>query len=258
MMYCSKCGSHNRDGVKYCMSCGNKLASTTTEPQIDSEQTYNYQNNEPVRTVDKYSNFNASTVKEIKDGKVSIIIGIISLIISPFLNILMSPLAIVGIIFGVNARKEGKAGIILNVISLVFAVAVLIIFGYILQDEFGLKDNYVGSYKCGGYYSEMSYDDFKYDVSLDLNRDKTFKMIYYNNATGDSIIKGTYEVEDNTGDSKSKKYSITMNATERNVQGQLKTEPYTTKYSYVAAAEHEDYVFLMNELSYTMYWCKKQ
>lgn len=95
-MYCPNCGKKIKDNDQYCNKCGNAIQQEVT-------------------------------IKQKKDKNVSLIIGIISIIGSIIVNILIIPLAVIGIIIGIKDNK--KDGIILNIIASLLA---LIIFSLIV------------------------------------------------------------------------------------------------------------------------------
>lgn len=135
-MYCKKCGSPLAPTDLFCRNCG------TAVNQVNEENVNNGQALNKINTNEQGNYF--VQAKEInknnnKFGVASLIIGIISLILSYFLNFLILPLAITGLILGLRCKvKDGKrtAGITLNLISIIFIIVVLIIAAIFMPDIF--------------------------------------------------------------------------------------------------------------------------
>ena len=113
MEICSKCGKKLKKGELFCSECGTKVK------------------NSDINT--KKVNNNKSTKKN-KEGLLtaSLVIGIIAIIFSAVLNVLIVPVAILGLIFGIvgkSSKGKGKkiAGIILNSFALFIAVIVFVV-----------------------------------------------------------------------------------------------------------------------------------
>lgn len=88
-------------------------------------------------------------------GTASLVIGIISVVSSLLCNVLIVPLAIVGLIFGIISKTKGGkkiAGIILNICGIVLPFIILV-FGIIL---FTAPSNYNARYRGEGY--TLTYD----------------------------------------------------------------------------------------------------
>lgn len=140
---------------------------------------------------------------------VSLVIGIISIVLSFLINILILPLAILGLILGVvNITKKGKkiTGIILNAIAIVLSIIVLLILVFItknldLSSLFGkfinelnykTSNNYVaGEYNCTDYMGNPG----DYIATLHLNKDNTFLYGPYDDLKN-NYAKGTYSYTD--------------------------------------------------------------
>lgn len=188
-MFCQNCGTENPEGSAFCKGCGSALkiapvpaAEPVVEPvaatpvtEIPNDTQTNYT---PVPTKDPGKGF----------GIAAMIMGILSLVttgcccmcVAYFSPLIGLPFAILGLIFGIVARKKSKsaglknpmatAGIITSVVCLVICVILGILF--LLYMLFGIgvaifesaqtvpndmiRPNYGESY--GGSYSG-SFDD---------------------------------------------------------------------------------------------------
>ena len=103
MKSCPKCKQELNENEVFCTNCGYKLEKQKRKEGL---------------------------------GTASLIIGIIALVFSFILNILILPLAIIGLILGiVNKVKHGKkiSGIILNSVSIVVSIIVFIILVVVLS-----------------------------------------------------------------------------------------------------------------------------
>lgn len=112
-MNCKKCNSILNETDKFCTVCGAKIDNLDS----NNQQVYN-----------NLINDNNKINKVSKKGLVSIILGIISLILSFIINILVFPIALVGLIFGIVDKKV--AGIILNSIALFFSFIIVFVIGF--------------------------------------------------------------------------------------------------------------------------------
>ena len=126
-MKCNYCGADNKEGAKFCASCGAELKEKKKE-EVKVEKVEVKEVKEPVKET------KPSTVK---DGKAtaSLVLGICGLIIW----CLTLPLTIVGLILGIASKeRSGKrtAGIVINSIGLALSIIALIImfmFGAIIN-----------------------------------------------------------------------------------------------------------------------------
>lgn len=138
-MFCTNCGKQLEPGAEYCTSCGAKVGN------VPNEVNQNMASGEPVNTpqsdvvvmptnvnnsMDTNTVNNADTTQPVKDVKstISLIIGIVAIILSFFLNVLMLPLGIVGLILGLISKEKGGkkiAGIVLNIISIIIPIAII-------------------------------------------------------------------------------------------------------------------------------------
>lgn len=239
-MYCKKCGSSLAPTDLFCRNCG------TAVNQVNEENTNNIQtSNQSCLTSDK-SNYSveqksSSNKKTDKLGIISLIIGIISLILIPFFNFLILPLAIIGLILGIRCKtKDGKrvAGIIINIISIIFIiVATTIILNSdlfkktlkeTLKKYYSSKDEYyvVGKYNCA-----TTANSNEYSVSLHLNANGTFVYGPYGDLNN-NYAKGRYIYEykhKTNNDGNLKYYLLTMKG---------------TKEEYIVDGKPSDYGFV--------------
>lgn len=109
MKNCPKCGVELADDVTFCTECGEKLIEVEAAPEAEVV---------------------AETPVEAPKSKVSLILGIVSLVLTfvPIIGFVYPITAIVGLVFGVKETKAGgkKVGLILNIVALViFALSIL-------------------------------------------------------------------------------------------------------------------------------------
>lgn len=121
-MKCNYCGADNKEGSKFCVSCGAELKEkkTTKSEEIKVEK----QEVKEVKPEVKAEPVKANTTK---DGKAtaSLVLGICSLIIW----CLTFPLSLIGLILGIASKeRSGKrtAGIVINAIGLALSLCVLL------------------------------------------------------------------------------------------------------------------------------------
>ena len=99
-MYCSKCGVENKNSNKYCYNCGNKL--------------------------DIKRSVTSSGYKE-----TSLVLGIICLISSIFLNIIGFIPGIISLVYGNKYKKESGSygtGFVLSIIGMIISIIEVILF----------------------------------------------------------------------------------------------------------------------------------
>ena len=115
-MKCNYCGADNKEGAKFCASCGAELKEKKKE-EVKVEKVEVKEVKEPVKV----------STDKVKDGKAtaSLVLGICGLIIW----CLTFPLSLIGLILGIASKeRSGKrtAGIVLNAIGLVLSTICLI------------------------------------------------------------------------------------------------------------------------------------
>lgn len=112
-MYCKNCGNANTTEDKFCKNCG-----TSVENNINNQPTM-------VNTNNKWE-------------KPSKVIGIISVIAVFLFQILIIPLAIVGLVLGLKTKKitnKINPGIILNLIAIIIAIPIFMIYDHVLLND---------------------------------------------------------------------------------------------------------------------------
>ena len=128
-MKCNKCGLENQEG-KFCTNCGNKLEETPTEVS------------EGVNVEKTNSNANKGL------ATASLVIGIISLVFSIFVNILIIPLALTGLILGIVGlvkKQKATVGVVLSSIS-IFLSLLIFLFLFKITNEHRKLRNYLIKY----------------------------------------------------------------------------------------------------------------
>lgn len=196
------------------------------------------------------NNSNNSSVNEKiivdKKDKISLIIGIVSVVLSFLLNLFVIPLSIVGLIFGIKSKIKSKnriIGIILNISSIIIAFVIFLIGVFILNSS-GKTQKYYGS----GYELEYNRDwtitelsggqealEYKYQNSYFIPIGKSTLTEYTNNLNCDFDESGCREslyniFYDNWNtDMLSKNLHLYKDS---NLFNHLKDDIYYAKYDY--------------------------
>ncbi len=118
-MKCNYCGADNKEGAKFCASCGAELKEKKKETKKEETKEVKEIKTEPVKV---------ETKEQVTDGKAtaSLVLGICSLLIWCLTFIL----SLIGLILGIASKeRSGKrtAGIVLNSIGLFFSTITIII-----------------------------------------------------------------------------------------------------------------------------------
>lgn len=239
-MYCDKCGTTNSEQAKFCKACGSELLNNSFQQQ-------NYNNNPQEK-------------REKENGKISIILGIISLILGPLLCLIAMPLSIVGTVLATKAKDKGTIGLIINVISLLLSLIYIAIFSitifYVLREMY-TKNVYSNTYICGDYYEGITLDKISNNIIFDLKKDNTF-IIQYEYPDGSGKIEGSYKttnIEYNSNNTDSYKYTIELDATSRFIDNEKVEGPYQTEY--IIEVNNNNEALIQNTISYSKYLCKK-
>lgn len=181
-----------------------------------------------------------------KKDKISLIIGIVSVVLSFLLNLFVIPLSVVGLIFGIKSKIKSKnriIGIILNISSIIIAFVIFLI-GVFILNSFGKTQKYYGS----GYELEYNRDwtitelsggqealEYKYQNSYFIPIGKSTLTEYTNNLNCDFDESGCREslyniFYDNWNtDMLSKNLHLYKDS---NLFNHLKDDIYYAKYDY--------------------------
>lgn len=169
-MFCTNCGSKINSGEKFCPNCGTKVEEKTAEV-LDVEETttntkpvaneHSLSETQPVMSNvpitdsgNSFENFGqylnqsqqpgaAMAKKQDGMGTASLVIGVISVVLSFVCNVLIIPLAILGLVFGLICKTKGgkkTAGIILNILGIVIPIVILI-FAIVVLNVANLETN---------------------------------------------------------------------------------------------------------------------
>ena len=125
-MKCNYCGADNKEGAKFCASCGAELKEKKKTIKKEEEKV-------EVKEEIKAEPVKVEATAKVRDGKAtaSLVLGICSLLIW----CLTWPLSLIGLILGIASKeRSGKrtTGIVLNAIGLFFSticIIVMFIFG---------------------------------------------------------------------------------------------------------------------------------
>ncbi len=247
-MYCSQCGNSVKSDANFCQHCGaiiNKKQekSTSLEPDF----------NKPYPEQDPLYHSNNNQPKEQNNGKISIIIGAITLILVFILQIFTIPLSIVGLVFGVKYYQQTKKigiGLILNIISLILALPI-----FYTPRFFNSVNPVMGTWNCGSLENST-----QYVITLKLNKDKTFIWNKYGDEKN-NYVKGTFKATDlkkTNHSSQFSYYSVSLDGEEFVQNGILQTEEYKSQYQMGISTEGSKQAVLMNLTTYNTYYCHLQ
>lgn len=181
--------------------------------QENNTNSFVHQNDNTINTEQtNYQDTSNSNQTNNKSGnnleKISITLGIISLILSFFLNFLILPVANTGLILGIINKDKQKIGIVLNSISIFIVILMSAISLFHLNSIFFKSENFIfGKYNCSGtLLTDVS--NRRYLVTLHLNEDNTFLYGPYDDLEN-NYVKGTYTYQSNFGKN-NLYYTITM------------------------------------------------
>ena len=227
-----------------------------------------------------YNNYQGNNNQPKKDnsyGKTSLIIGIVAFILSFFINFLILPLAITGLVLGILSTSSGKkvAGILLNLAAIVVVFTMIFLVLLKIKKDYGFRnflkkiyheleyqasENYiVGKYNCTGV------DDKKdeYLVTLYLNDDNTFTYGPYGDLDNNHV-KGKYTFEDEkktnaSGEFKYFMVTMTGNKADYIVNGKSVDHDFESKMEFgVTKLDGKKQGVIMFLSSYNMYYCYEQ
>lgn len=228
------------------------LNNNQSNNQISNEAPIQFQTNSnaiDLSNINSNNSNNSSVNEKIivdKKDKISLIIGIVSVVLSFLLNLFVIPLSIVGLIFGIKSKIKSKnriIGIILNISSIIIAFVIFLIGVFILNSS-GKKQKYYGS----GYELEYNRDwtitelsggqealEYKYQNSYFIPIGKSTLTEYTNNLNCDFDESGCREslyniFYDNWNtDMLSKNLHLYKDS---NLFNHLKDDIYYAKYDY--------------------------
>ena len=247
-MECSKCGKKLKKGDLFCNGCGAKVKKTNSK-----------ENN---------------TKK--KEGLItaSIVIGIIAILFSVVLNILILPLAILGLIFGIVGKStKGKkiAGIVTNSIAIVVGIIMfsllIVLLASIANDSdnafnntfkkivsAGDEEKIHNTWKCKATSSGVITNN-NYTLTLKFTNDGKFDWRSYINPSrnyviGDYDLKKPYKLDD----SKDRYYEVVLKPKTMYLYG-IRRTPSETKYNLYPGDSDKDTIKLVNQKTNNTYYC---
>lgn len=255
-MYCSNCGAEIKGKGKFCPNCGTEVKETKKE-EVAKKKTVT----EPEKKVEVVTEKKGEGL-----GTASMIIGIISIILSIFLNVLILLIPIVGLILGiVNKANGGKkiSGIVLNIISIVLSIFMFIFFLFLGVSLFssiletGFSSNPVaGKYNCSGFSGQGPSKN--YIVRLELNNDKSFLWGKYGDVSR-NYVRGSYTYVDLYKKNAAGNYSyytVNLDGDVFYQNGIKQSEPYGSTYEFGITKDHgKKQGIMMNTKTYNMYYC---
>lgn len=128
-MYCKKCGAGVENGYNFCKVCGSRIENNNENININQTTTTTNQNEQINYNFKEQPNNINNQTKNTK-AIVSLVLGIICILAVWLLNVLIIPLAIIGLIFGIiEKNKSGikTTGIILNIVSIALSIIIILI-----------------------------------------------------------------------------------------------------------------------------------
>ncbi len=207
-MNCPNCANPLEPNSKFCSKCGFNLENQTTATTVQtiSSVEQNVVNQEFVNAipVSKKKEKSYDTL-----GMISMIVGIIAFLLALFLNVLIIPVAIIGLIMGIISKKKGgikTTGIIFNILAIVGSIVIIVVSilfaltfvkdkehsnsGYIVRLNYKWTENNEGNDNVTFKYFESDAtlspnNDAKLDslvscdFSLDSCKDTMYDALYY-------------------------------------------------------------------------------
>ena len=186
-MYCTSCGNKLKNNSNYCNKCGKKIINKEIETKTNEDYKI-----------------------------VCMIIGIISIIGAIIFNIIILPLAIIGMIISIKYHQ--KTSLIMNIIASIISVIIFIIILLFISTTFNfIKKDYNGSVHKYNYSNDDKYDykyddDYKYSNEINItgtwylyadNKIKEDTYYKFNSnktltyVTNNSTYTGTYSISNN-------------------------------------------------------------
>lgn len=135
-MFCKNCGKELNENESFCGECGTKVVPETQNVG-NIENTNNNPINEPKSQTYNVNNISSTQENKKDDMKglkvASLVLGIIAVVFSFFINLFILPFAIIsltlGIIYSVK-KKRICAGIILSVVSIIISIAMIFVISF--------------------------------------------------------------------------------------------------------------------------------
>ena len=249
--------------MKYCDSCGQELAK---------EDLFCPKCGQSIQTI------TSKNPKQKKEGlgTASMIIGIISLVLAFVINILIFPIALIGLILGiVNKAQHGKkiSGIVLNGIAMFLSIIVFI--AVIILLTINVIKNFDGNYNEYREYIPSAMDqesmigrwsckktkrigDKDYELSVIINDNDTFSM--YENKESKNYIEGKYEyTKDAFGTIiKTKRmYALELSGEKEYINGNYVGETNSEYKMIVTKVKGNLHAVLYNDDTDINYYCTK-
>lgn len=267
MKFCEHCGEKLEDNQAFCTKCGKKVKKGENKPKEETKTDKKVESTTSKQTLEPK--------KKEGLGTASMVIGIISLVLSFVINILVIPLAIVGLILGiVNKAQKGKkiSGIILNIVAIVLSIIVFIVALFILAVSIGntdeqhntierikdeinkqlTEDDIDGTWKC------KSYRGTEYSIKLELDDDNNTFKCGLKDSFDKNYTKGNYTIESNQNatNTNMKSYRISMTSNEEYENGSKKEPIENTKYTFTIRKYNDGRMFgSLIDKNYTGYTC---
>ena len=270
METCSKCGKKLKKGELFCGECGTKVKKGTKKetPKKDAKA----KKETPKKEV--------KTNKDNKEGLLvaSLVIGIIAIIFAAVLNILIVPLAVLGLIFGIvgkSSKGNGKkiAGIILNSLSifigiLVFSIIVAFVVS-VINDSDNMfnnaykdivasvdEDNIHETWYCKASNSGII-TSTDYTLTLEFKENGSFNWKSYKYPSN-NYVKGKYDfITPYKLDSNKKRYYvIDLKPKIMYMYGIKRTTLSSAKYN--AYFTGNDQLKLVNQKTNNTYYCDER
>ncbi|MBQ2639990.1 MAG: zinc-ribbon domain-containing protein [Bacilli bacterium] len=259
METCSKCGKKLKKGDLFCGECGTKVGKKVAKKKEEVSKKETKKSNEGLVVA-------------------SLVIGIIAIIFSAVLNILIVPLAILGLIFGIvgkSSKGKGKkiAGIILNSLALFIAIVVFTIIVVFIVSVVNDSDNvFNNAYKDivstadedsihETWYCKTSSNgvitstDYTLTLKFEENGKfdwKSYKYPSKNYVYGKYSFIKPYKLDSN----KKRYYVIDLKPEVMYLYGIKRTTQSSTKYNvYFTEDEH---IKLVNQKTNNIYYCDEK
>ena len=146
-----------------------------------------------------------------------------------------------------NMPVKKKLNSFIYIVPIVMVSVIIVAVLLILGSKSDGNSNIYGKWECND------------DIIFKLNSNKTFEM--YNKDDKDELyVKGKYRVNSKTKDTNKSnimKYSLTLTANQRVVEGETYSGSLSNKYEIAMSTDDLDEMVMINEKTYNIYYCKK-